>query len=372
MSRFLPLLAVSFAAAVLVYAVVQSRVSSSEPAAQASGVADSTQPPANSSPRPAPPGPAPEGMVWIPGGVFMMGTDHQESWPTEQPAHRVRVDGFWMDATEVTNREFEKFVKDSGYLTTAEQKPKWEDLKQQVPPGTPKPPDDQLVAGALVFMQTDEPVELNNPAQWWAWTPGADWRHPTGPTSNLSGLQDHPVVHVSWDDAVAYCKWAGKRLPTEAEWEFAARGGLSGKRYVWGDAPVSKTNPQCNIWQGSFPDHHTNVDKFVRSAPVKSFPPNGYGLYEMPGNVWEWCGDWYRPDAYRRQLQETGGGVVENPPGPDKSYDPNEPYAQKRVQRGGSFLCNDSYCSNYRPSGRHGSTPDSGMSHLGFRGVKSP
>ena len=359
MSRHLSVLAVLIASAVMTYVVVKANRNGTSPSAAAR------------APQPAP-GPAPPGMVWIPGGEFTMGTNEADSWPAERPAHRVRVDGFWMDATEVTNAEFRKFVAATDYLTTAERKPEWEEIKKQVPPGTPKPPEESLVAGALVFTPPERPIKLDDASQWWQWTPDADWRHPEGPKSNLEGRDDHPVVHVSWDDATAYCQWAGKRLPTEAEWEFAARGGLEGKRYVWGDAPVSETKPQCNIWQGHFPDNHSNADKFSRTAPVKSFPPNGYGLYEMPGNVWEWCSDWYRPDAYRLQLKATSGGVVLNPQGPKESFDPAEPYAPKRVHRGGSFLCNDSYCSNYRPSGRRGNSPDTGMSHVGFRCVKVP
>ncbi len=367
MRHFLPLAAVLIVSAVVTYAVVKARSDGDRPSGTPS-MQEAAGPERSVSPS----GPAPAGMVWIPGGQFTMGTADTDSWPAERPAHPVSVDGFWMDATEVTNAQFEKFVDATGYVTTAETKPDWEEIKKQTAPGTPKPPDEQLVAGAVVFTPPDHPVDLNDFGQWWRWTPGANWRHPEGPESNLQGREDHPVVHVSWDDAMAYCKWAGKRLPTEAEWECAARGGLEGKRYAWGNEPVSETTPQCNIWQGHFPDKLAQVDKFPRTAPVKSFPPNGYGLYDVAGNVWEWCSDWYRPDTYRRQLEETRGGVVINPQGPTDSFDPRDPYAPKRSHRGGSFLCNDAYCSNYRPSGRHGNSPDTGMSHVGFRCVKSP
>jgi len=186
---------------------------------------------------------------------------------------------------------------------------------------------------------------------------------------SIDGKDDHPVVQVSWDDAVAYTKWAGKRLPTEAEWEFAARGGLEKKPFAWGDAPLSETGPQANIWQGSFPHQNTAADGYPRSAPVKSFPPNGYGLYDVAGNVWEWCGDWFRPDTYRRRA---GDKVVKNPTGPAESFDPRQPTMPQRVQRGGSFLCNDVYCASYRPSARMATSPDTGLSHLGFRCVMTP
>jgi formylglycine-generating enzyme len=313
---------------------------------------------------------APEKMVWIPGGEFTMGSDENE--PAEAPAHRVRVDGFWMDETEVTNAQFTKFVEATGYVTTAERKPDWEEIKKQVPPGTPMPPDEQLVPASMVFTPPQSAVKLENFSAWWSWVPGANWGHPNGPQSDLSGKLNHPVVHVSWDDAVAYCQWAGKRLPTEAEWEFAARGGLEEKPFIWGDEPPSDSHPQANIWQGHFPNLNTRADGYVLTAPVKSYKPNGYGLYDMAGNVWEWCSDWYRLDAYLLVEAPLVDGVLLNPQGPTKSFDPGEPLAPKRVHRGGSFLCSDSYCSSYRPSARRGTTPDSSMSHLGFRCVKSP
>jgi formylglycine-generating enzyme len=312
------------------------------------------------------------GMVWVPGGEFTMGTDSDLGWPDEKPAHRVRVNGFWMDETDVTNAQFRQFVEATGYVTTAEKPVDAEEILRQSPPGTPPPPKENLVPGSLVFVPTSGPVVLtglNAHRQWWKWTPGANWRHPEGPGSSIEGKDDHPVVHVSWFDAVAYAKWAGKRLPTEAEWEFAARGGLEGKTYVWGDEPFSNDKPQCNVWQGEFPYKNTAADGYERTSPVKTFPPNGYGLYDMSGNVWQWCSDWYQRDVYR---ERTGKGMIVNPKGPDKSFDPRQPYTPLRAQKGGSFLCNDAYCTRYRPSARHGCSPDTGMSHVGFRCVMTP
>lgn len=324
---------------------------------------------------PAPPEPAapeaPEGMVWIPGGEFRMGSVDPLARPDEAPVHRVRVDGFWIDATEVTNDQFAAFVKATGYVTVAERPVDWEELRKQVPEGTPKPPDHMLLPGSLVFTPPKHPVDLRAYDTWWTWTTGANWRHPEGPSSGIEGKGDEPVVHIAYDDALAYCAWAGKALPTEAQWEFAARGGLDGKVNAWGDEPIDPTH--CNTWQGHFPDVNTAQDGFARAAPVKSFPPNGYGLYDMAGNVWEWCADMYRPDAYARQVLAAGkGAVIENPAGPSSSLDPRNPHAPvSRVHRGGSFLCNDSYCASYRPSARMASPPDTAMQHLGFRGVMS-
>lgn len=309
-----------------------------------------------------------DGMGWIPGGDFAMGSEHPLGREDESPVHRVQVDGFWIDITEVTNAQFRKFVDATGYVTTAERSVDWEALRQQLPPDTPKPPNHQLQPGSMVFTPTDKPVPLEDIRSWWSWTPGADWRHPEGPESSIEGKEDHPVVHVSWDDAVAYCQWAGKRLPTEAEWEFAARGGLEAQPFVWGDAPLSDDQPQANIWQGEFPHFNSQADGFIRTAPVKSFSPNGYGLYDMAGNVWEWCSDWYRPDTYALRVFR---GIVINPTGPDASHDPRRPFMAQRVQRGGSFLCNDSYCASYRPAARMPCSPDTGMSHVGFRCVRS-
>jgi formylglycine-generating enzyme len=325
------------------------------------------------APAPAPaPGPAPTGMIWVPGGEFTMGTDSELGWADEKPSHRVRVAGFWMDQTDVTNAQFHKFVEATNYLTTAEKPVDAAEILRQSPPGTPPPPKENLVPGSMVFTPTSGPVKILGPEvhrQWWKWVPGANWRHPEGPNSNIKGKDDHPVVHVSWDDAVAYAKWAGKRLPTEAEWEFAARGGLDNKPYVWGDDKPSDSTIHANLWQGKFPYENTAKDGYTRTSPVKTFAPNGYGLYDMAGNVWQWCSDWYQVDLYR---QRAGEGVIVNPTGPEKSFDPRQLYSPLRVQKGGSFLCNDAYCTRYRPSARHGCTPDSGMSHMGFRCAMTP
>lgn len=306
-----------------------------------------------------------KGMIWIKAGTFMMGANNKQASPDEYPKHKVAVNGFWMDATEVTNAEFARFVKSTNYITTAERKPDWNELKKQVAPGTPKPDDSLLVAASLVFDPPKTPVDLNDYTQWWVWKKGANWEHPHGPGSNIIGKDNYPVVHISWYDAVAYCKWAGKRLPTEAEWEWAARGNLQNKIYPWGDEPVDQGKVKANTWQGHFPDHNTLRDKFYGLAPVASFAPNGYGLYDMAGNAWEWCADYYNNQYYA-----TIAKGASNPKGPANSYDPEEPYAKKRVIRGGSFLCNDSYCSGYRVARRMKSTEDSGMEHVGFRCVR--
>jgi formylglycine-generating enzyme required for sulfatase activity len=308
-----------------------------------------------------PPGPPPAGMKWIPGGQFWMGTQ-DDHMPDAKPWHRVYVDGFWMDTTVVTNEQFASFVKATGYITIAEQKPRKEDYPQALP--------EKLVAGSVVFSPPDHPVGLDNHFRWWSYIPGANWRHPEGPKSDISTRANHPVVHIAYDDAVAYCNWAGKRLPTEAEFEFASRGGLDRKRYVWGDEFMPGGKHMANTFQGHFPDNDTGEDGYRSTAPVGAFPPNGYGLFDMAGNVWEWVSDWYRPDYFGKQA--ASGDVAINPQGPVDSIDPGEPGVWKRVQRGGSFLCTDQYCARYIAGGRGKGEPKTGTNHLGFRCVRNP
>jgi len=305
-------------------------------------------------------------MVYIPGGTFDMGADNDQASSDEYPKHKVKVSPFYMDITEVTNAAFKKFVDATGYITIAERIPDWEELRKELPAGTPKPPDSLLVAASLVFFPTKTAVNLNDYSQWWRWLKGANWRHPQGPGSNIEGKDNYPVVHISWFDAMAYCKWAGKRLPTEAEWEFAARGGLTNNIYPWGNEHVSKGATKANYWEGKFPYANDAKDGYTRAAPVAMFKPNGYGLHDMAGNVWEWCSDWYHHDYYATIAE----GITENPQGASKALDPTEPYTPKRSLRGGSFLCNDSYCSGYRVSRRMKSSPDTGLEHTGFRCVK--
>ena len=277
-----------------------------------------------------------------------------------RPWHKTYVDGFWMDKSEVTNAEFTRFVKATGYVTVAERKPRAEDF--------PTAPPENLVAGSIVFTPPDHPVALNDHFQWWSYVKGANWRHPSGPLSSIKGRENHPVVHIAYEDALAYCKWAGKRLPTEAEYEFAERGGLDRKPYAWGDEFRPNGKFMANTYQGHFPDKNTGEDGYVTTAPVASFPPNGYGLYDLSGNVWEWTSDWYRPDYYKTLADKEE--VARNPQGPNDSFDPGEPGVAKKVHRGGSFLCTDQYCSRYMVGGRGKGEPDTGTNHLGFRCVK--
>lgn len=307
-----------------------------------------------------------EGMVRIIGGSFMMGGDNNQADEDEYPKHKVSVNAFYMDKYEVTNGQFRKFVEATHYKTVAERVPDWNELKKQLPPDTQKPAPETFVASSLVFTPPENAVDLNDYSSWWSWVPGADWRHPSGPTSSIKGKDNYPVIQVCWDDAKAYATWAGKRLPTEAEWEWAARGGLSNAIYPWGNDPIDKGSPRANFWQGHFPNSNTKEDGFYGTSPVGSFSSNGYGLYDMAGNVWEWCEDWYRDDYYK----EMKNGAI-NPVGPSKSFDPDDPYTPKKVARGGSFMCNDSYCSGYRVARRMKSSKDSGMSNMGFRCVAS-
>ncbi len=311
----------------------------------------------------------PKNMVWIPGGEFLMGSESRLAKNNEKPAHKVRVNGFWMDQTDVTNAQFAEFVNATGYVTTAERKPDWDTIKVQLPPGTPKPPDDQLVAGALVFVGTQEAVPLNDYSRWWQYVPGANWRHPKGPDSSIIGKEKFPVVQVSYADALAYAKWAGKRLPTEAEWEYAARGGIQQANYAWGDEFKPQGKTMANTFAGKqFPIVEPIVKDKIGTTRVASFPPNGYGLYDMTGNVWQLVADWYRADAF---LLESQGPEPINPTGPENSYDPGDSStpvdAPKRVIRGGSFLCDENFCMSYRPSARRGVDPYNPMSHIGFR-----
>ena len=298
-----------------------------------------------------------QGMAWIPGGRFWMGTDHMGD---AQPVHEVKVSGFWIDKTDVTNDEFARFVKATGYVTVAERP-----LKPKEFPGV-APAD--LVPGSVVFTPPSGAVPLDDPLRWWKFVKGANWRHPEGTQSSIRGKEKYPVVQIAWEDAVAYARWASKRLPTEAEWEFAARGGLDRKTYVWGDEFRPGGKWQANTFQGHFPDHNSHVDGYVGTAPVGSFPANGYGLYDMAGNVWQWVADWYRDDYY---AQLSRNGLSRNPQGPNDSFDPQEPGVPKRVQKGGSFLCSDQYCQRYMPGARGKGDPETATNHVGFRCVSS-
>jgi sulfatase modifying factor 1 len=322
--------------------------------------------PSPTASRNLPPGPAPEGMVWIPGGEFSMGCADPRGLPhggregmtDARPIHRVFVDGFWMDKFEVTNDQFARFVAATGYVTVAEHTPRAEDFPGAAP--------QDLVAGSIVFTAPPQQVPLDNLFRWWRYEKGANWRHPQGPSSSIDGRGDYPVVHVAYEDAEAYARWAGKRLPTEAEWECAARGGIAGLTYTWGDELSPGGKWMANIWQGRFPVSDTADDGFAGIAPAGQFPPNGFGLYDMAGNVWEWCSDWYRPDAYSDQA---AGGVARNPQGPASSLDPAQP-GPARVHRGGSFLCTEQYCTRYMIGTRGKGEISSGSNHLGFRCVK--
>jgi formylglycine-generating enzyme required for sulfatase activity len=340
-------------------------------AAAARPAAEPTFEPTVASGKPAP-GPAPHGMVWIPGGEFSMGArdprglEHggHDAMADTRPIHRVAVDAFWMDATEVTNAQFAGFVKATGYVTVAEKKPTREEF--------PGAPDENLVAGSVVFHPTAQPVSLDDHLQWWSYVKGANWRHPTGPQSSIVGQERDPVVQVTYEDAEAFARWAGKRLPSEAEWEFAARGGLSGKLYPWGDELRPGGKWMANIYEGHFPvaGADKGEDGFAGLAPVAQYPPNGYGLYDVAGNAWEWVSDWYRADYYATLAAR--GGVAHNPRGPESSLDPAEPGEKKRVHRGGSFLCTEDYCTRYMIGTRGKGEVRTATNHVGFRCVKDP
>jgi formylglycine-generating enzyme required for sulfatase activity len=301
-------------------------------------------------------------MIWLPGGNFLMGSN--DFYPEERPVHEVTVDGFWIDKYEVTNEEFERFVNETGYVTVAE--------RPLNPKDFPGAPAENLVPGAMVFRKSTGPVDLKDYANWWAWMPGANWRHPSGTKSSIQGMEKHPVVHVAYEDAETYARWAGKELPTEAEWEFAARGGLIGAKFTWGDEDVQNTTPKANTWQGEFPWQNLLIDKYEGTSPVGSFDPNGYGLYDMAGNVWEWTSDWYVPHLDERAERFKSCCTPAKNPRiilPDASYDPGQPQFRipRKVVKGGSHLCAPNYCLRYRPAARQPQMIDSGMSHLGFR-----
>jgi len=302
------------------------------------------------------------GMVCVPSGTFRMGSDRH--YAEEAPVHRVTVDAFWMDRTPVTNRQFRQFVKSTGHVTFAEIPPDPKDYPGALP--------HMLYAGSLVFSPPSRLVDLRDWSQWWTFLKGADWRHPYGPKSNINGLDDHPVVHVAFADALAYATWAGKELPTEAEWEFAARGGRDGAEFAWGDELTPGGKHMANTWQGEFPRQNTREDGYERTSPVSAFPPNGYGLFDMIGNVWEWTTDWY--SAKHQADAPKPCCIPENPRGgpKDASYDPCLPNIKipRKVLKGGSHLCAPNYCRRYRPAARHAEPVDTSTSHVGFRCIK--
>ena len=306
-----------------------------------------------------------EGMVFIKGGTFEMGGDNDQAREDEYPKNKTQVSDFWMDVTEVTNAQYTQFVKETGWQTIAERTVDLEEIMAQLPPGATPPPPEALEPFALVFKY---PAEQNAQYanQWWDMVKGANWKYPSGKERGKA-KENYPVVQVSWYDAMAYCKWAGSRLPTEAEWEYASRGGKKNEIYPWGNEPIEEGDTKANFWQGDFPYTNEVSDGFERLAPVKSFAANGYGLYDMSGNVWEWCSDWFHQNYYQFRKDEA---MVHNPEGPGNSYDPLNPSMWQKVVRGGSFLCNDSYCSGYRVAARMKSSPDTGLEHTGFRTVK--
>ncbi len=311
----------------------------------------------------------PDGMAWIPGGAFTQGAVDGDpmAMEHERPGFRVYLDGFFMDTHEVTNTEFSRFVEETGYITVAERPVDWEKMQLQLPPGTPQPADSLLRPGSLVFLKTEKPVpNLYDFSQWWDWKIGAHWRQPQGPGSSIAGKENHPVVHIAYEDAQAFCRWSGSRLPTEAEWEYAARAGQIDARFTWGN-DRDGLGKRANTWEGLFPTSNTREDGFERTAAVGSFPPNPNGLFDMAGNVWEWTSDWKNDSYYQNQHSI---GSVHNPKGPEAPSIPDNPGAREKVIKGGSFLCSDTYCASYRISARMSTSVDSGMEHLGFRTVR--
>ncbi len=306
-------------------------------------------------------------MVWIPAGEFTMGTDDIYSMPNERPSHKVKLEGFWIDTYDVTNAEFQKFTEATGYITTAERPVDWDEIKKQLPPGTPKPDESLLQPGSLVYTPPQVAVDLGDMTGWWTWTAGADWKHPQGPGSSIEGKDNYPVVQVSWDDAMAYAEWAGKRLPTEAEWEYASRGKSENTRYYWGNSFIKDGKYMANTFTGEFPYNNTAEDGYEGLAPVGSFPPNGYGLYDMAGNVWNWTADTYVEENHAQMSAISCDMLREGTPQPVKGTSDEV----RRVTKGGSFLCNPSYCESYRPTARRGTPYDTGMGHIGFRCTKS-
>lgn len=311
---------------------------------------------------------SPEGMVWVESKTFLQGAKEGDIYAMdrEKPAHRVKVDGFFIDATEVTNKQYKEFVNETGYITIAERFINWDEMKKTLPQGTPKPHDSILQPGSLIFNKDVQMIaNMNNYTQWWTWKVGANWKHPQGPESSIIDKDDFPVVHIAYEDALAYCKWANRRLPTEAEWEAAAQGNASEKIFTWG-SDYDKLNENANTWQGQFPIKNDATDGFNFIAPVKSFPPNDIGLYDMLGNVWEITSDLFNVNYYN---SIDGSIVLENPQGSQVSYSPSNPYQKEYVIKGGSFLCHASYCASFRISARMGSSFDSASDHKGFRTV---
>lgn len=313
----------------------------------------------------------PEGMVWVKGKTFVRGAKNEDDLAMihEKPAHKVTIDGFFIDVTEVTNKQFKAFVKATNYVTVAERSIDWDIMKQDLPHGTLKPHDSILQPGSLIFNKNvNAVVNMNNYSQWWTWKIGANWKHPEGPNSTIIGKDNYPVVHIAYEDALAYCEWANRRLPTEAEWESAAQGNETNKIFTWGN-DLEKLNKNANTWQGVFPIKNESVDGFEFIAPVRSYSPNSIGLYNMLGNVWELTSDLFNVNYYKGI--DTAQPIV-NPKGPETAYNPNNPYQKEHVIKGGSFLCHASYCASFRISARMGTSLDSGSDHVGFRTVATP